>query len=535
MDGKTMQNDKGVKIRIAVAAFAAVAFVAAAVFFLVAALNKKDGGNTQGETTSGTDARAITAVSVVSYPEAALPSSDWLDAEKTAFAETAYAKLCEEYPEFRDLPENLLKRVYKESDTRRSVRFVFCVGGVETDEAYEYVVSNFGRGDYVSMSRDEGEIFKGRTVCISQRDADALTDFLIDAIREKLDRYGLEKKGDFPDTVSFRWGKDGGERICLYAGYESAPYGTLFPDGVTVGSAASVFDGELNPVPFSDFEKPALPGFMVEKLYVESTVKDSYNINNGKTLNVDINGDGYTDCLTVSGSGTYAYIMFRNGQDETTEKITHGFACRLAQDAEGRVVICNGMFPCGENEVMAVPLAYLTYNDRGEFDAKPLYKTGESSHTIYFMRKYAEKTVEIPDPVAYEPDKYFDDAELLELGGFRAYVLDYSRSISYDSRMPYEYKTVAGDDAKELYRILRDRVGSEKATPASIEVISSSRIVFVNEEEDGIRFVGVALYIHSPGHDYAYFNSSNSIEYRGRFEMPDESADRFLEILGDPE
>lgn len=533
MDGKTTQNDKGVKIRIAVAAFAAVAFVAAAVFFLVAALNKKNGGNTQSETTSGTDARAITAVSVVSYPEAALPASDRLDAEKTAFAETAYAKLCEEYPEFRDLPESLLKRVYKESDTRRSVRFVFCVGGVETDEAYEYAVSNFGRGDYVSMSRDEGEIFKGRTVCISQRDADALTGFLIDAIRKKLDRYGLEKKGDIPDTVSFRWGKDVGERICLYAGYESAPYGTLFPDGVTVGSAASVFDGELNPVPFSDFEKPALPGYMVEKLYVESTVKD--NTSYGKTLNVDINGDGYTDCLTVSGGGTNVYIMFRNGQDETTEKITHGFACRLAQDAEGRVVICNSMFPCGENEVIAVPLAYLTYNDRGEFDAKPLYKTGESSHTIYFMRKYAEKTVEIPDPVAYEPEKYFDDEELLELGGFRAYVLDYSRSISYDSRMQYEYKTVAGDDAKELYRILRDRVGSEKESPASIEVISSSRIVFVNEEEDGIRFVGAALYIHSPGKDYAYFYSSNSTEYRGRFEMPDESADRFLEILGDPE
>ena len=530
MDGNDTQNNKGVKIRIAVAAFAAVAFVAAAVFFLVAALNKKDGGNTQGETTSGTDARAITAVSVVSYPEAALPASDALDAEKTAFAETAYAKLCEEYPEFRDLPENLLKRVYKESDTRRSVRFVFCVGGVETDEAYEYVVSNFGRGDYVSMNRDEGEIFKGRTVCISQRDADALTGFLIDAIREKLDKYGLEKKGDFPDTVSFRWGKDGGERICLYAGYESAPYGTLFPDGVTIGSAASVFDGELNPVPFSDFEKLALPGYMVEKLYVEGTVKDSNNTSYGKTLNVDINGDGYTDCLTVSGGGTYAYIMFRNGQDETTEKITHGFACRLAQDAEGRVVICNRMFPCGENEVMAVPLAYLTYNDRGEFDAKPLYKTGESSHTIYFMRKYAEKTVEIPDPVAYEPDKYFDDAELLELGGFRAYVLDYSRSIS--SRTPYEYKTVAGDDAKELYRILRDRVGSEKESPTSIEVISSSRIVFVNEEEDGIRFVGAALYIHSPGKDRACFNST---KYRGRFEMPDESADRFLEILGDPE
>ena len=532
MDGNDTQNNKGVKTRITVAAILAVTLTCAAVFFLVAALNKKNGGNTQGETTSGTDAQTITAVSVVSYPEAALPSSDALDAEKTAFAETAYAKLCEKYPEFRDLPENLLKRVYKESDTRRSVRFVFCVGGVETDEAYEYVVSNFGRGDYVSMSRDEGEIFKGRTVCISQRDADALTDFLIDAIREKLDRYGLEKKGDFPDNVSFRWGKDGGERICLYAGYESAPYGTLFPDGVTVGSAASVFDGELHPVAFSDFEKPALPGYMVEKLYVESTVKD--NISYGKTLNVDINGDGYTDCLTVSVGGTYAYIMFRNGQDQPTAKITRGFACSLAQDAEGRVVICNRMFPCGENEVIAVPLAYLTYNDRGEFDAKPLYKTGESSHTIYFMRKYAEKTVEIPDPVAYEPDKYFDDAELLELGGFRAYVLDYSRLISYDSRMTYKYKTVAGDDAKELYRILRDRVGSEKAAPVSIEVISSSRIVFVNEEEDGIRFVGVAYYIHSPGQDHAYFNSSRSIEYRGHFEMPDESADRFLEILGDP-
>ena len=75
-------------------------------------------------------------------------------------------------------------------------------------------------------------------------------------------------------------------------------------------------------------------------------------------------------------------------------------------------------------------------------------------------------------------------------------------------------------------------MGSEKESSTPYEVISSSRIVFVNEDEDGIRFVGAALYIHSPGKDRACFNST---EYRGRFEMPDESADRFLEILGDPE